>query len=184
VSKQTKWVVHNSKLLVAALAAFGFSCNVGCEPAATKSDAGKQTAATEKKDDHGHSHAHDHGDHGEHGGHLVHLEPSGGHAEWSHDDDKGIVTVYVEEIVSGGAKVEGVRIDLEVGTNPKKSYNLETSSDEHKIENSVFSITSPELVTALGVSEGVKATLVVVVDGKEQSCKLEHDHGHDHGHDH
>jgi hypothetical protein len=175
-----------SKGIVAVVAAFGFTLFTGCEPAAnqnaTTASATTSTSNTSKKTEDAHNHSHDHGDEGEHGGHLVHLEPGGAHAEWSHDDEKGTVTVFMEEAVSGGAKVESVRVDLEVTGNPKKAYAFEKGADEHKIENSVFTIKSPELVTALGVGEGVKATLVVVMDGKEHSCKLEHDHGHDHDH--
>ncbi len=144
-----------------------------------------KTPSESKSDSHGHSHAHshDHGDHGEHGGHLVHLSPSGAHAEWAHDDETGTLTVYLEEIVSGGAKVERVQVELEVSGNPKKTYDLESGKDDHNIENSVFTIKSAELLTALEMPEGVKAKLIVVVDGAEQSCMLEHSHD-DHGHNH
>ncbi len=172
-------------VIMAFVAIAGLTLFSGCEPASTQT-ASTASASTESAPSTtkttAEAHNHSHGDEGEHGGHLVHLEPSGEHAEWSHDDEKGTVTVYMEEAVSEGAKVDSVRIDLEVTGNPKKTYLLDSSSDEHKIANSVFTIKSPELVTALGVGEGVKATLVVTIDGKEQSCKLEHDHGHDHDH--
>ncbi len=179
-------------VIMAFVAIAGLTLFSGCEPASTKTasttsasttSASTNSASTTTKTT-ADAHNHAHGDEGEHGGHLVHLEPSGEHAEWLHDDEKGTVTVFMEEAVSEGAKVDSVRVDLEVTGNLKKMYQLDASSDEHKIANSVFTIKSPELVTALGVGEGVKATLVVTIDGKEQSCKLEHDHGHDHDHDH
>ncbi len=128
---------------------------------------------------HEHSHAHEEG---KHGGHLVDLEPVGAHAEWTHDDEKGILTIYLEELVAGGAKVEQVRVDIKLGEAETKKYDLEVSkADQHKIEGAIFNITSPELVTAMDV-EGVKATLVVTADGKEHKGSLAHDH--DHGHKH
>ena len=127
----------------------------------------------------GHDHGHDH-EAGAHGGHLVDLEPKGGHAEWTHDDDKGILNIYLEELVAGGAKVDSVRVDVKMGDKDPIAYKLEVSkADQHKIEGAIFSITSPELVTAMEV-EGVKSTLVVTVDGKELKGSLAHDHGHKH----
>lgn len=161
---------------------------VGCKPQATNSSSPNASVASSgtkpPSESHSHAHSHEHGDVGEHGGHLVHLEPSGSHAEWAHDDASGTLTVYLEEIVSGGAKVDRVQVELEVTGQSKKSYDLVGGADDHKIENSVFTIKSPELITALEMPEGVKATLIVVVDGMEQRCTLEHHHDHDHDHDH
>ncbi len=138
---------------------------------------------TKKSGEHDHAHDHSH-EEGKHGGHLADLEPMGAHVEWAHDDEKGTVTIYCEEIVAGGAKVEKVQIEVKVGTEEPKVYDLAGSAaDEHKIEGSIFTITDPALVTAMEV-EGVKSTLMVTVDGKVQKASLEHDHGHDHGHKH
>ena len=172
-----------AKVLLATIALMSFA-SFGCQPTATKpGDKGTNSAASH--DDHGHDHAHDHGEHGAHGGHMLHLEPTGEHAEWTHDDEAGVLTVYFEEMVSAGSKIEKVRVDLSLGDKPKKAYDLEgTAADDHKIEGSIFSIKSPELVTALGVGEGVKAELIVTVAGKDLKASLEHDHGHDHDHSH
>ncbi len=174
-----------AKVLLATIALMSFA-SFGCQPAASKSG-DKSTKSAASHDDHGHDHSHDHAheEHGAHGGHMLHLEPTGEHAEWTHDDESGLLTVYFEEMVSAGSKIEKVRVDLTVGDKPKKAYDLEgTAADDHKIEGSIFSIKSPELVTALGVGEGVKAELIVTVAGKELKAALEHDHGHDHGHAH
>lgn len=93
------------------------------------------------------------------------------------------MTVYLEELVASGKKVESVEIEWKVGDAAQNSSKLEVAAkDNHGIEGSIFTIKNPELVTALGVGDGVVANLVVTVDGKKETAKLEHDHGHDHDH--
>ncbi len=142
---------------------------------------GCEAKKIEKAGGGGHEHSHAHED-GPHGGHMLDLLPDGGHAEWTHDDEKGILTIYLEELVAAGKKVEKVRVDLALQNNETKSYDLKVSeADQHKIEGAIFSIVDPQLVTTMEVP-GVKATLVVTADGKELKGSLAHDH--DHGHKH
>lgn len=169
------------------VAVVGMGCflTAGCQPSAGPSSTATKTTPASGHEDHDHDdHAHhDHGDHGEHGGHLLHLDPSGSHAEWTHDDEAGSVTVYLEELVASGKKVESVEIEWKVGDAAENNSKLEVAAkDDHGIEGSIFTIKNPELVTALGVGDGVVANLVVTVDGKKEMAKLEHDHGHDHDH--
>ncbi len=143
-----------AKVLLATIALMSFA-SFGCQPAASKSG-DKSTKSAASHDDHGHDHSHDHAheEHGAHGGHML-PRANGEHAEWTHDDESGLLTVYFEEMVSAGSKIEKVRVDLTVGDKPKKAYDLEgTAADDHKIEGSIFSIKSPELVTALALVKG------------------------------
>ncbi len=122
-------------------------------------------------------HSHAHAAHGPHGGHLVHLEPNGIHAEWAHDDDSGKLSVYLEEAIQSGKKIEGVRVELEVTGSPKKTYDLIAN------DKGVYELVSPELLTAIEVGAGdsakVAAKLIVSIDGQEAAAQMEH---HEHSH--
>lgn len=173
-----------SWLLIPALTAFLLT---GCEPPndVAKSNGKAAAGKNAEHEEHG-----DHG-HGPNGGHMVHLEPSGSHAEWTHDDETGKLTVYVSEIVELGKKVESVKVVLNIGDQPSKTFDFKAG------EKSTFEITSPELLTAIQMTgpeskemasksaskedqPKVKAKLVVVVDGKEQSAAIEEDDHHHH----
>jgi hypothetical protein len=143
---------------------------VGCQPSATKpTDMGTQGDA--------HAHNHDHEAHGPNGGHMVHLEPSGSHAEWTHDDDAGKLAIHLEEIEELGKKIDSVKVELEVKGEPKKTYDFVSAG------KGVFELISPELLTAIEVGSGdkekVMAKLIVSIDGKDETTALEH---HEHHH--
>jgi hypothetical protein len=137
----------------------------GCQP----------TVSSNKSPDAHDHHAHE--AHGPNGGHMVHLEPSDAPAEWVHDDDAGKISVHLDKFVSGGKKIEGARIELEIKGEPKKTYDLVPN------DKNAYELISPELLTALEVGSGkavtVAATLIVTVDGKEESAKMEHHEHHD-----
>jgi hypothetical protein len=123
------------------------------------------------------SHSHNHAAHGPHGGHLVHLEPTGVQAEWAHDDDSGKLSVYLEEAIQSGKKIDEARIELEVTGSSKKTYDLVAN------DKNVYELVSPELLTAIEVGAGdaakVIAKLIVTIDGKEEAAAMEH---HEHSH--
>jgi hypothetical protein len=143
---------------------------------ATLGTTGCKPSVPSGKNQDGHDHHAEEAD-GPNGGHMVHLEPSDAHAEWVHDEDTGKLTVHLDEAILASKKIDGVRIELEVKGAPKKTYDLVAN------EKRAYELTSPELLTAIEVGAGdaekVTATLIVTVDGKEESAKLEH---HEHHH--
>jgi hypothetical protein len=149
-----------------AMAVVSFVTLSGCQPPAAKVEP--------KGDAHAH---HDHAAHGPHGGHMVHLEPSGSHAEWTHDDDAGKLAVHLEEIEEFGKKIDFVKVELDIKGEPKKTYDFASAG------KGVYELVSAELLTAIEVGSGdkdkVSAKLIVSIDGKEESVVLEH---HEHHH--
>jgi hypothetical protein len=150
-----------------SLAVFWGSLSLaGCQPSPHR-------ASTEQA---GHDH-HDHPAHGPNGGHLVHLEPSGSHAEWTHDDELGKIQIHLEDVQSSGKKIDSVKVVLKVQDQPEKTFDFTA------VKDGLYELVSPELLTAIevggGDSEKVSAKLSVAIDGQEQSSLLEH---HDHHH--
>jgi hypothetical protein len=164
--------------LLCFLSLICFLATVGCEPPKDQPKAGMKSSSSH---DHGHDHGHSHGDeHGPNGGHLVDVSPSNLHAEWAHDDEKELVSVYVDDFKKAGKVVEGVKIEVASEGNPAKSYELAVN------DKGFYSIKDLELLTALEMAgdekeSKVKATLQMTVDGKpEQAAIVHHDHGHHH----
>jgi hypothetical protein len=132
-----------------------------------------------KKDDHA---GHDHPEHGPNGGHIAHFDTSATtHFEWAHDEDKQTLTVYFEELVSGGNKIESVEVVV-TSSGQEKKFKLEPL-ESAKIAGSIFQIKDQELLTLVGASDkdekGVQARLVAKIDGKEEKLLLiDHHHHH------
>jgi len=144
------------------------------------------TSAHDHDHDHDHDHApkedkHDHPEHGPHGGHIAHFDTSPTtHFEWAHDDDAHTLTVYFEELVSAGAKVESVDVVVTSG-GTEKSFKL-SALETAKIAGSIFEAKDQELLTLVGASgddpKGVQAKLIVTIDGKKESVLLKDEHHH------
>ena len=167
---------------------------VGCDaPKAGGSKSG--SAAHDHDHDHaGHDHAdpkaakkdehsgHDHPEHGPNGGHIAHFDTSATtHFEWAHDEDKQTLTVFFEELVSGGNKIESVEVVV-TSSGQEKKFKLEPL-ESAKIAGSIFQVKDQELLTLVGASgkeeKGVQARLVAKIDGKEEKLLLiDHHHNH------
>lgn len=192
------------RFFVATLLICSTSMWLGCE---TKPSAKPGSGTTAGKSDHDHDHDHDHGhaqdhghgnagdhkeadhkhddhdhpEHGPNGGHIAHFDTNPTtHFEWAHDDDKHTLTVYFEELVNGGAKIESVEIRVTSDGSEKK---FELAADEAaKVAGSIFQAKDPELLTLVGASgddpKGVQAKMLVVIDGKQESVLLKDDHHH------
>ncbi len=143
---------------------------IGCQPTET-ADSGTKTTAPAAG---GSGHVHDHGDVGPHGGHLLHLDPAGVHAEWTHDDDTKTITVHLDDL--DAAKISEAKFVVEIPDAAAEEFPL-ASGDEG------WTITSESLMTHLNMGEAAKVKLVVIEDGVELSTAIEH-HDHDHGHAH
>ena len=171
--------MRTSFLLVSlALASFVFSS--GCE---VKKTATKGSTAGQKSGSDAHA-GHDHSAPGPNGGHVEAFDANGPHFEWAHDEATHKLSIFLDEAVSAGAKVESVKVDIISGTETK-SFSLE-KEENAKIAGSVFSIVSEELMTLMEASgtdaKGVQSKLIASIDGKEQTALLKHEDEHGHKH--
>jgi hypothetical protein len=138
---------------------------VGCQPPpssepTTSADGGAEMTG-------GHDHGHD--DMGPHGGHLLHLEPTGAHAEWTHDDDTKLITVHLDDF--DASKISGVKFVVKIA-DASQEFPL-VKSDEG------WTITSEELMTHINMGEAAVVTLLVMDEDGEQSTRIEaHEHHH------
>ncbi len=169
-----------TSFLLVSLALACFVCSSGCE---AKKSATKGNTANQKSGSDAHA-GHDHSAPGPNGGHIEAFDANGPHFEWAHDDATHKLTIFLEEAVSAGAKVDSVKVDVISGTETK-SFAL-AKDDNAKIAGSVFSIVSEELMTLMEASgadaKGVQSKLIASIDGKEQTALLKHDEEHGHKH--
>ncbi|HTN74282.1 MAG TPA: hypothetical protein VL096_03515 [Pirellulaceae bacterium] len=170
-----------SMLLIAVTFSFTLA---GCGPS---KPAGDKKKAGEHDHDHGHDHAHDHAAHGPHGGHVVELGDEEYHAEWTHDDASGKVTVFVldKELKKEVPIVaETVVIKTKVGET-EKVFTLEpmNRTTDEKPTAFEFSITDKTLLPILtSAGKGAEASLEIDVNGKPFVAKIEAHEEHDHKH--
>jgi hypothetical protein len=157
----------------------------GCKKSPSTADGHGDEAHEDEHEHEGeHHHDHDHKD-GPHGGHI--LELTGGdkdyHAEWLHDDEKGTVTVFLldeDQKTSLENSPPEVSIEIRTGNSPK-TYALPSTETVNDVPVlAAYSITDPELVTALEiVVEGNEPLLHVNIGEKPMTAKFEkHDHEH------
>lgn len=167
-------------LLLVSLALASFVCSSGCE---VKKTATKGSTAGQKSESDAHA-GHDHSAPGPNGGHVEAFDANGPHFEWAHDEATHKLSIFLDEAVSAGAKVESVKVDIISGAETK-SFALE-KEENAKIAGSVFSIVSEELMTLMEASgtdaKGVQCKLIASIDGKEQTALLKHDDEHGHKH--
>lgn len=166
------------RIVVAGLLIGSTPVWLGCE---VKRTADKPAAGQNSASAPDHDHDHDHPEHGPNGGHVAHFDTSPTtHFEWAHDDDKNLLSVFFEDLVSGGAKVESVVVRV-TSSGSEKTFTLKVD-DKAKISGSSFQAEDAELLTLVGASgddpKGVQAKLVAVIDGKEESVLLKDDHHH------
>lgn len=124
--------------------------------------------------------AHDHDDHssGPHDGHILELGDEEYHAEWVHDDDTGMLRVYVlDASMNGIVDAQSVTITTQIEGKDAKTYTLEKTTINEEV---VFELTDNSLVTALQVvSEGVTAKLNVKIGDRSFEQEFE-EHSHHH----
>lgn len=133
----------------------------------------------------GHEHEHAHPTEGPHHGDLVELGNEEYHAEIVHGDEGG-VTVYV---LDSGAKkavpIDAAEITINLSHKGEaEQFKLPASPDAGDPEGqaSRFTLKDEHLVKDLD-AEGTTAKLVITINGKQYTGKIEHDHDHE-GHDH
>ncbi len=141
-------------------------CVLGCQPATPEQETAKADAS--EVDSHA---GHNHGDHdlGPHGGHLLHLEPSGVHAEWTHDDKNNLITVYLDDFDAN--KISGAKFVAKIGQ--------ETQEFPLTADAGAWTISSSELMTHINMKEAAEVSFVVTDDQGSHSSKIEaHDEHH------
>ncbi|MGN6547016.1 MAG: hypothetical protein ACTHK7_18315 [Aureliella sp.] len=153
------------------LLALAIFATTGCAPKKTT----EPTAGSSTEE---HAHEHEHGEHGAHGGHMLHLEPDGAHAEWTHDDTTKVVTVFLEELP---APPKEVKFIVKAGDTEPQTYPL--VKEEGGTGGGAWTINSDALLTHLAMGEAAQIQLVVVTDdNKEMSTKIEHSDEEHHHH--
>ncbi len=138
---------------------------LGCAPPAEP-----QAAATPEEAATSGGHAHDHDDMGPNGGHLLHLEPSGGHAEWTHDDESHLITVFLTDFEVD--KISSVKFVATIGDTVEE-FPLEAG------EGDAWSISSEALMTHINMGDAATVQLVVADESGPQTSAIEaHEHHH------
>ena len=170
-----------SRTLTSALIAFALLAT-GCEPAPPAGDAGNGQAAN----DHDHEHHHHH-EEGPNGGHLLKLGESGYQAEWLHDDEAGKITVHILDGDKKPVDETGTSNSDEIDVLLFEVFqdSLEAESPDNDGLASTFTITNPELLTAVQMAEqseeAAKAELIAnLQNGKVRAAIEVHDHDHAH----
>jgi len=164
-----------------AICALSLTVWLGCS--------GKPTTETPGTGDHGHDHGHDHDhpEHGPHDGHLIELGEEEYHGEWTHDDESGLVQIF---ILDGAAKeevaiaIDQIAIETKVEEEEPKTHQLDpvNASGEPPMA-AQFEIKDLPLLVLLKAAGkgGVTADLKVTIDGKEFTGEIKHEeHGHHH----
>lgn len=143
-------------------------CGGGTPTTVDQSDQGYDAA----HDHHGHAH-HAHGAGGPHGGNIIELGDEEYHVEWVHNDETGVLTLYVldsemrEEVPIEASEIRIRRILDDVET----SVALPAFGDEAK--SARFEVADKELIEALKMAgKGVDAHLSVEIQGKQFTAEF------------
>ena len=179
------WAAAAAAVLLAGCGGSG-----GGTAGAGKSGTGK---ANDAHDHAGHDHAgHDHGGHshaahGPHGGHILEIGDEEYHAEWTHDDDSGLITVYVlDSSMKKEVPIPAKEIVIATKVAGKEhSYSLAAvnPSEGDEPKSAMFQLDDKALVVALQAAgtPGTSATLKLEIGGKPFSVEFKKDEG---GHKH
>lgn len=173
-------VISGRVLFPAACALFLSATGCSNEvPATTQSDTAKPKET--KGHEHSHGGGHAHASTGPHDGQIIELGDESYHAELVHDESAGIVTIY---LLDGAAKnavaIEATELTINVKQSGKgKQFRLAAAAQEGDAagKSSRFSSDDKELNEALD-QEGATARLVVEIEGKSYTGRLEHEHKH------
>ena len=164
----------------------------GCGSSSNSGAAGKG-GSSHDHDHAGHDHAghdhsgHSHAAHGPHGGHILELGEEEYHAEWTHNDETGLITVYVlDSEMKKEVPIPAKEIAIVTKVADKeKSYSLAAvnPSEGDEPKSAMFQLEDKALGVALQAAgtPGTTATLKLEVAGKPFSVEIKHEeHGHKH----
>ena len=125
---------------------------------------------------------HDHHHHyeGPHEGHLVELGQEKYQAEWKHDDNSGKVTVFIlDAAAKKEAPISADHITIKIIVESELTQFQLAAINPQDGKSSEFEIIDKALTVALGVGDGVQATIEFDMDGTSYAGKIEHDE-HEH----
>jgi hypothetical protein len=120
--------------------------------------------------------------HGPNGGLVVELG-EGYHLEWEHEDEAGLVTVYLLDKEAKNipeSEINEITIESTVGDKTTPYTLPRVGSESETKKTTKFETTDKALLTALLMTEGVTNTVKVTVDGKELTGKIKYDPSFDH----
>lgn len=183
-----KWFLCLSTGLLAAV--------MGCGETTPEKKVTPKTADAHDHD-HDHEEGHDHGDkekgkddhasdhpeHGPNGGHVAKLSGDEYNIEWAHDDEAGLVTIYLlDKDLKNVAESDAKELLIETKVGDKtESYTLPLVPSESETAKSTrFELADKTLLTSLLMTEGVTNTVKVTVGGKELQANIKHDASHEH----
>lgn len=158
-----------------------FGCLVGCSDADTSSTT-TISGPPPAMDSH---EGHDHPSEGPHHGDLVELGNEEFHAEVVHGE-AGSVTVYIlDSAAKVAVPIDATELTINVSHDGKaEQFKLAAEREDSDPEgkSSRFTIKDEELASDLD-SHDATAKLVVSINGKSYSGKIEHQHEGEHAHD-
>ena len=153
----------------------------GCGDTSNTGGNGTVTTPPPAVDDHAHAHPSE----GPHHGDLVELGNEEYHAEIVHGDG-GEVTIYVlDSAASKAVPIDATEVVINMTHEGEaEQFKLPATPDAGDPEgtSSRFSLKDEHLAEDLD-AEGAVAKLVITINGKQFTGKIEHDHDHE-GHDH
>jgi hypothetical protein len=170
----------STRFLAAIALAGAISLHAGCksETATAPSDAPASGEAGHSDAD-GHNHGHP--EEGPHKGHLIELGKEEYHAELTHDEATGEVTIYVlDGVAKEAVPVAETELAVNLVSNGKPMQFVLPASpqaSDPQGQSSKFSVTDKSLLEALE-AEGAKGQLNITINGKPYSGTIEH-HEHE-----
>lgn len=156
---------------------------VGCDGGQSNTPTPSTTSSTPAAD------VHNHPTEGPHHGDLVELGNEEYHAEIVHGDG-GQVTVYILDSQAAAAvPIDASEVVINLSHDGQaEQFKLPAAADANDPagKSSRYTLTDEELASDLD-AEGTAAKVVITIDGKPFSGKIEHQHeganGHEHAHD-
>ncbi|HQX52442.1 MAG TPA: hypothetical protein PLR25_21150 [Planctomycetaceae bacterium] len=165
------------------VAVVAFGCMVGCNDGDTGSTTTISEAPPAMDSHEGHDHAHP--SEGPHHGDLVELGNEEFHAEVVHGE-AGSVTVYIlDSAAKVAVPIDATELTINVshdGNAEQFKLAAERDASDPEAKSSRFTIKDEELASDLD-SHDATSKLVVSINGKSYSGKIEHQHESEHSHD-
>ncbi|HUG20492.1 MAG TPA: hypothetical protein VMM56_16005 [Planctomycetaceae bacterium] len=152
----------------------------GCNPEGSDSAPYNSLPVEAPKDEHAHA------EHGPHGGDLIELGNEDYHAEMVHGDDDVISFYILGSDAKTAVPISATELIVNVMHDGKpEQFKLAASPDKGDPEgkSSRFISENAELNGYLH-EDHAQAKLVVVIEGKQYTGKIAHDHNAAHGHAH
>lgn len=156
---------------------------VGCDGGQPAAPVPSTTSTTPAAD------VHDHPTEGPHHGDLVELGNEEYHAEIVHGDGGEVMVYILDSKATTAVPIDATEVVINLSHDGNaEQFKLPAAADsgDPAGKSSRFTLKDEELASDLD-AEGTAAKLVITIDGKPYSGKIEHHHegaaGHDHAHE-